>query len=216
MSTVAERPATEVAPEDADHLDIGEPLFEQRERITVAQYHRMFELGIYDSDSKVELIEGVLVAKRSKDVPHIISSELIVAIFHRLIPLGYFLTMGNPLTIVERDSEPEPDAQIFRGHPRDYRGRRRTQRDAALVVEVSDSTYRMDRYRKWVTYAGAGVRIYWIVDVNRNRLEVHTDPTGSGPEARYATTQVLGPDDEVGLILDDREVARFAVREILP
>ena len=67
-----------------------------------------------------------------------------------------------------------------------------------------------------VTYAGAAVRIYWIVDVNRNRLEVHTDPTGSGPEARYATTQVLGPDDEVGLILDDREVARFAVREILP
>lgn len=216
MSTVAERPAAEVAAEDLDHLDIGEPLFEQRERITVAQYHRMIELGIYDSDSRVELIEGVIVAKMGKNEPHMTSTDMVQIVLTSFLPPGFFLTMGNPLTIVERDSEPEPDAQIFRGHPRDYRGRRRTQRDAALVVEVSDSSYRMDRYRKWVTYAGAGVRIYWIVDVNRNRLEVHTDPTGSGPEARYATTQVLGPDDEVGLILDDREVARFAVREILP
>lgn len=216
MSTVVDRPTAEVVAEEADHLDVGEPLFEQRERITVAQYHRMMAAGIFDENSRVELIEGVIVAKMGNNAPHMTSTDLVQIVLTSFLPPGFFISMGNPVTLVERDSEPEPDAQIVRGHPRDYRGRRRTQRDAALVVEVSDSSYRMDRYRKWVTYAGAGVRIYWIVDVNRGRLEVHTDPTGSGPEARYATTQILGPDDEVTLILDDREVSRFAVREILP
>jgi hypothetical protein len=34
--------------------------------------------------------------------------------------------------------------------------------------------------------------------------------------ALYTQTQILGPDDDVSLILDGREVARFAAREILP
>lgn len=212
MSTAVETP--EVA--EDEFADVGEPLFEQRKRITVAKYHQMIKAGIYDESSRVELIEGVLVAKMGKNEPHMTSCDLIQIVLTRLLPPGFFLSMGNPVTIVERDSEPEPDAQIVRGQPRDYRGRRRTQRDAALVIEVSDSTYRMDRHRKWRTYAAAGVVIYWIVDLNRNCLEVHTDPAGEGKKASYDTSQIFGPEDEVPLVLDGREVARFPVREILP
>ena len=61
-----------------------------------------------------------------------------------------------------------------------------------------------------------GIPIYWIVDLNRGRLEVHSEPMGQGDAAVYTRTQILGPDDEVSLILDGREVARFAAREILP
>lgn len=202
--------------EELDWEDAGEPLIEQAHRITVAQFHRMIDLGLLGEDPKVELIEGVIVAKMTKNSPHITSTDLIQALFGRIVPAGFFVSMGNPLTIVERDSEPEPDVQVFRGAIRDYTGRRRTQRDAALVIEVSDSTYRMDRYRKWVTYAGAGVPVYWIVDVRRNLLEVHTAPKGEGKGAIYGSTQVFEREDQVPLILDGREVARFAAGEILP
>lgn len=216
MATVTSAPQLAIPSGPTEAADVGEPLFEQRERISVSKYHRMIEAGIFDADSRVELIEGVIVAKMGKNEPHVTCSDLIDALLQRSIPVGYFVSMGNPVTIAERDSEPEPDAQIVRGAIRDFRGRRRTQRDAAMVVEISDSTYRMDRYRKWKTYAGAGVPIYWIVNLNENRLECYSNPVGTGAEARYDTTVLLGPDADVPLILDGQEVARFPVRDLLP
>ncbi len=58
--------------------------------------------------------------------------------------------------------------------------------------------------------------IYWIVDLGRQRLEIHSEPAGQGKTAYFGLTQILGQDDEVALVLDGREIARFPVREILP
>ena len=57
-----------------------------------------------------------------------------------------------------------------------------------------------------------GVPIYWIVDLNRRVLEIHTDPSPEG----YRSTRLLGPDEEAPIVLDGREVARLRVAEILP
>lgn len=191
-------------------------LMERRHRITVAEYHRMLESGSLGDEPRVELLEGVILDKMTKDPPHVIATDLIDDLLHLLLPPGYFVSMGNPVTIEERDSEAEPDAQVFRGTPRDYAGRRRTQRDAALVIEVSDTSYRVDRGQKWITYAAAGIPVYWVVDLNRRVLEVHSEPAGAGDAARYARSQTFGPDDEAPIVLDGREAARFAVRDILP
>jgi len=193
-------------------------LFEMRHRITVEEYHRMLDSGIFGPEPKVELLEGVIVEKMTKKPPHIIATDLLDELLHHLVPrgCGYFVTMGNPVTIVARDGEPEPDAGVYRGSIRDIASRPRTPAHAALLIEVSDTSYNYDRYTKWVTYAAARVPVYWIVDLNRRQLEVHTEPTGEGEVAVYARTQISGPDDEVPLILDGREVGRFPVREILP
>lgn len=191
-------------------------LLQARHRITVEEYHRMAEAGIYGPESRIELLEGVLVEKMTKYPPHVLSTDLIDDLLHRLVPPGYFVSMGNPVTIEERDSEPEPDASVIRGQMRDYTGRRRTQADAALVIEVAESSYKTDASLKRAIYAAVRVPVYWIVDLNRHRLEVHTEPFGTGLDASYARTQILGPEDEVPLILDGREVARFVVKEILP
>ena len=105
---------------------------------------------------------------------------------------------------------------IVRGNIRDYTSRRRTPADAALVIEVAHTSYAYDHFVKWVTYAGARVPIYWIVDIDRQRLEIHSEPAGQGETAYYGLTQILGQDHDVALVLDGREIARFAVREILP
>jgi Uma2 family endonuclease len=193
-------------------------LLDFRHRITVEEYHRMVDVGVFGPEPRLELLEGVLIDKMTKNPPHIVATDLLEELLHHLLPRGsgYCITMGNPVTIEDRDSEPEPDAMIVRGNLRDYAGRRRTPADVALVIEVASTSYAYDRSSKWVAYAVARVPIYWIVDLGRRRLEIHSEPAGQGETAYYGLTQVLGQDDEVALVLDGREIARFAVREILP
>ena len=193
-------------------------LLDFRHRITVEEYHRMVDVGVFGPEPRLELLEGVLIDKMTKNPPHIVATDLLEELLHHLLPRGsgYCITMGNPVTIEDRDSEPEPDAMIVRGNLRDYAGRRRTPADVALVIEVASTRYAFDRSSKWVAYAVARMPIYWIVDIGRQRLEIHSGPAGQGETAYYGLTQILGQDDEVALVLDGREIARFAVREILP
>jgi len=193
-------------------------LLDFRHRITVEEYHRMAEAGVFGPEPRLELLEGVLIDKMTKNPPHILATDLLEELLHRLLPRGsgYCISMGNPVTIEDRDGEPEPDAMILRGNLRDYTGRRRAPADVALVIEVASTSYAFDRSSKWVAYAVARVPIYWIVDIGRQRLEIHSGPAGQGETAYYGLTQILGQDDEVALVLDGREIARFAVREILP
>jgi Uma2 family endonuclease len=55
-------------------LDIPVGLPEQR-RISVAEYHRMVEVGILGEDDRVELLEGVLVAMPPMGEPHSWSTQ---------------------------------------------------------------------------------------------------------------------------------------------
>jgi Uma2 family endonuclease len=173
----------------------------------------MIDAGILSEDAPVELLQGLLVQKMSKKPPHVIATELLTGMLHRVVPAGWYVSIGNPVTIEAEDSEPEPDVKIVRGTPRDYHMDNPSAGDVALIIEVSATSYATDRQTKWFTYAASGVPVYWILDLNRGVLEVHTDPA---PEGWYRTSRTLGPDDEATIELDAKEVARFPVREILP
>jgi hypothetical protein len=220
MSASTLTPAASVEPGSATVVlrttDPMAVLIERRHRVTVAEFHRMCEAGIFGVEPRVELLEGVLLDKMTKGQPHVIATDLIDDLLHRITPAGYHVVMGNPLTIEDRAGEPEPDAMIVRGAIRDYAQRRRTPADAALVIEVSETSYDIDRISKWAVYAASRVAAYWILDLNQRRLEVFHGPSGEGLNAYYAQARILTADDPVPLILDGREAARFAVRDILP
>jgi hypothetical protein len=67
---------------------------------------------------------------------------------------------------------------------------------AALIVEIAESSDRIDREHKASLCARAGVAHYWIVDVVGKALEVHREPEVS-PEAlygwRYGNVAILRP-----------------------
>jgi Uma2 family endonuclease len=179
-------------------------------RLSVAQYHAMGEHRILTADDRVELIHGVLVAKMSKNPPHRLATTLVRDALTAVAPPAKHVQSQEPITLA--DSEPEPDVAVIQGHPRDYSSRHPEAREVALVAEVADSTLADDRAIKKPLYAGANIPTYWIVNLIDNQLEVYTDPAGHD----YAASRVLGPNDDVPVVLDGQEVGRIPVRDLLP
>ncbi len=191
-------------------------LMDFRHRITVEEYHRIVDSGAIGPEPHVELLEGVIIDKMTKNPPHNLTCDLVQHLFSALLPPGYFLSMGTSMTIEDRQGEPEPDAWVLRGEIRDYTGRRRTPADSALVIEVADTSYELDRYQKSFTYAASGIPVYWLIDLNRRRIEVFSHPGGQGAEAHYAQSRIHAENEEVPVVLDGREHAVVPARELLP
>ena len=212
--------ATEVEPLAIEapefEVDDGPGIEECLYRRTVEPYHMMADAGVFGDETRVELLDGLLVRKMTQKPPRVIAGGLVEIFLHRIAPPGWYASTTKPMAIDERDSEPEPDVQLVRGGPRDYPNKNPGPEAAGLVVEISHSSYRIDRKTKMVIYAAAGIQTFWLLDLNRRRLEVFTDPTGPTESPTYRIIRTLGPEDEVAVTLDGVEVGRAAVRELLP
>lgn len=183
-------------------------------RLTVEQYEAMIQAGILAGDDPVELLEGWLVEKISKNPPHIVATGFLLDLLPHLLPVGWFLNVQDPIATV--DSLPEPDAAVIRGARRDYLARRPTAADIALLVEVADTSLDQDRGLKQRAYARAGILVYWIVNLVDRQIEAYTDPTGPAGEPTYRQRRDYGAADAIPLVLDGVEVGSLAVRELLP
>jgi Uma2 family endonuclease len=188
-------------------------------RLSVAQYHTMLQVGILEEGDRLELLEGILVAKMTKNPPHRISTKLIREALENITPVGWYVDSQEPITLV--DSEPEPDVVIIRGKTTDYRDRHPVAADVVLVIEVADSTLERDRTSKQRIYARAGIAIYWILNLRDRQLEVYTKPLAatSEREAHYSQCTIFAEIASVSVFwLDgasDREFGVISVQALL-
>jgi Uma2 family endonuclease len=182
--------------------------------LSVDNYHAMMKAGILLDGDPVELLEGLLVQKMSKNPAHVLACRLTRKRLELLAPAEWFVATQDPITT--EDSEPEPDLSVVREDPRDYENRHPGPQDLALVVEASDSSLQRDRTRKQRLYARAAIQIYWIVNLIDGQIEVYTDPTGPEEKPSYRQRRDYGLADEVPFTIEGREIGRFAVREVLP
>jgi hypothetical protein len=185
-------------------------------RLSLDQYHRMDE-GILTKDDRVELLGGWLVARTPINPPHRTASWKVRVALERIVLPGWYVDEQKPVTLPLSGSEPQPDVQVTRGdNPGDYADRHPGPDDVALLVEVSDSSLPDDRGFKKRFYAADRVAVYWIVNLQDRRLEVYTEPSGPADVPDYGRRSDYGPDDEVPVMLDGREVGRVTVRDLLP
>ena len=188
-------------------------------RLSVAQYHTMLQVGILEEGDRLELLEGILVAKMTKNPPHRISTKLIREALENITPDGWYVDSQEPITLV--DSEPEPDVVIIRGKTTDYRDRHPVAADVVLVIEVADSTLERDRTSKQRIYARAGIAIYWILNLRDRQLEVYTEPVSatSEREDHYGQCTIFAETASVSVFwLDgssDREFGVISVQALL-
>jgi Uma2 family endonuclease len=184
-------------------------------RLTVRQFERMIDAGIFRDEDHIELLGGRLVDKMTTNDPHDLAVD----------QLGAILTLGLPIEWIARQEKsvilgrfwrPQPDIVVARGPRKRYGSGAPRAADLGMLIEVADSSYAKDRGKKWQKYAACGVRVYWIVNLPLRQIEVYTSPSGRGKSAGYKDVQIYGADDEVPLIIEGRELGRITVRDVLP
>ena len=143
-------------------------------RWTREQFYRMGEAGLFEGRRAI-LVEGEILAMPAMGDKHRTAIILGDDALRRVFGEDFFVSVQCPFDIGEA-TDPEPDLAIVKGNARDFLGRGLTK--AALVVEISNTTYRYDQREKASLYAKAGVPEYWIVNLDRQpaQLEVHRAP----------------------------------------
>ncbi len=158
------------------------PLVRKRlPRLSVADYHRAFELGAIPS--RVELLRGLVVTKTAKSPLHEFVSQKLMLLLLVLIPKGFQVRPERPLTL--RDSEPEPDLSVVRGQPEDWTLAHPA--TAHLVVEVAVTSVAVDEGKVEI-YAEAGVPEYWPVRAEARMVDVYREPTRTGYGSKITLT----------------------------
>ena len=200
---------TEVETETGREAEAGPATFAPHP-LTIDRYERMIEAGIIGKDEPIFLWRGRIVEKMPKGSPHGFALLSLYRLLMFGLPEGWHPRQETPVAVGDR-SMPEPDISVARGTLRDYSERHPRVGDVAILVEVADSSLAIEGY------AAGGVETYWIVNIPEGRVEVYTQPTGPADgQASYRSRRDYGPEDEVPVELDGREVGRVAVREILP
>ena len=139
------------------------------------EYDRLVALGAFVGEP-VELLDGLLVVREPQGSPHAAIAAHIGQVLAAAFGRGWHPRLHSPLAL-DDDSEPEPDVAMVAGEPRDHVSAHPS--TAALVVEVADSSLRLDRRLKGGLYARAGLPDYWIVNLVDGVLEVHREPRPS-------------------------------------
>jgi Uma2 family endonuclease len=183
-------------------------------RFSVAEYHKLIGLGILTEDDNLELLEGYLVHKMTRNPPH---DATLLFLQEHLVPAvlpGRCLRIQSAITLSE--SEPEPDGAVVRGPSRTYSARHPGPADIGLVIEVSDSTLTGDRADKGRIYARAGLPCYWIVNLVDSQIEAYTQPSGPTAAPAFGQRTDYRPGGSLPLVLDGTTVATVAVADLLP
>ena len=174
---------------DATDLLVRNPWVARRP-LTVAEYHRMGEVGILTRDDRVELIEGQLIAMSPIGSHHsgtvnTLTRSLILAVGDRGV-----VAVQNPVQLDDL-SEPQPDFTIRRPKADDYWAATPRPADVLLVIEVADSSLAYDRSVKRALYARHGIPEFWIVNLSGQEVEVCRTPA----VGQYTAISQLGRDD---------------------
>src|SRR5262245_48032979 len=165
-------------------------------RWTVEQFNHMGDMGWFEG-RRAFLLDGVIWEQGPMNPPHASALYLVGEAVRAIFATGWVVRVQMPMRVDEHD-DPFPDVLVVAGAPRDFSSAHPV--TASLIVEVSDTTLKVDTTEKAERYATAGVADYWVLDLTRRVLLVFRDPVplpaGLGATA-YRTQLTLNPTDRV-------------------
>ena len=183
-------------------------------RWTRAEYDRLIELGVFQPGERLELLDGWLVLREAQGTRHSAAIRRVLAVLRRALGEDWQIDSQLPVAL-DDVSEPEPDVFVVPKDPNHYLDAHPSH--PLLIVEVAESSYRIDRGYKASLYARAAVPEYWIVDLLHETVEVCREPEASEAARygwRYRSMETLRPPASVvPLLAPDRSIA---VADLLP
>ena len=183
-------------------------------RWTRAEYDRMIRIGVFQPGEPLELLGGELVVAEPQGSRHFTAIGLVEDALRSALGAGWVVRSQGPIAL-DDESEPEPDVSVAPGTRRDYS--REHPARPVLVVEVAESSLRLDRGHKGGLYARAGLADYWIVNLVDGVLEVYREPIADAAAPfgwRYASVERLGPTAAVSPLAAPS--VRLRVGDLLP
>lgn len=163
--------------------------------LTSDEYQKMVEAGILTEDDRVELLDGKIIEMSPAGYSHVVMVIRLTTLFSKLLGEKAFMSIQNPL-VVGSNSVPEPDLAILKNIPGIREGVHPKASDVLLVIEVADSSLDRDRIVKRPLYAAAGIPEYWIINLERNEVEVYRDPEGE----EYRLKEVVKAGGEIEVV----------------
>lgn len=163
------------------------PVPVKRRLFTVEEYHRLAQAGILGEDDRVELLEGEIVEMAPIGSRHAGTVNRLNRLLSHLVGDLAVVAVQNPIRIGEH-SEPQPDLALLHPRPDFYASAHPQPADVLLLVEVAEATASYDREVKVPIYARAAIPEVWLVDLERERIEVFRQPSPQG----YGEALTLG------------------------
>jgi Uma2 family endonuclease len=183
-------------------------------RLTVRQFIKMIQANIFPEGHRVELLAGILSTMVTYE-PHEFVVTRLASRLRLVIPIHWTLREEKSVQL-GRWWRPYPDISVLTATDDTFAHRSPRPPDIALLVEVSDTTYRKDSGIKLRRYAHVQVPQYWIVNLERRQVEVYRDPHGRHGKACYRVVEYRLEDDDLSVVIDGKDLGRLAVKEILP
>jgi hypothetical protein len=144
-------------------------------RIDATEFHRMAEAGEVGPENRVELIGGEIVPKPAISTRRAACILFLSERLTRLAGAECLIGVRSPLHM-DQFNEIQPDVAAL-NRRRDYYGHRCPEpSEARIVLEAWEPEIDADRRAKLALYARAAIREAWIVDMARERIEIHTEP----------------------------------------
>ncbi|NEX20258.1 Uma2 family endonuclease [Thiorhodococcus mannitoliphagus] len=160
-------------------FDIHSPIH----RISVDQFHRMIDAGVFADGDRVELIDGEMRDMSPIGPPHGGSTNSLTMIFAPPLAGVAIVSVRGPL-VLDDGTEVYPDLMVLKQRDDRYARSNPTAEDVLLLVEVADTSLALDTGVKLAKYARAGIRRYWVADIPHRTLHDYRDPDRFGQRYR--------------------------------
>jgi Uma2 family endonuclease len=161
-------------------------------RITVDQFHRMIESGLFADSDRVELIDGEMRDMAPIGPPHGGCTNSLNMIFAPKLAGRAIVSIQGPLAL-DDGTEVYPDLLVLQQRDDGYRQSNPSGEDVLLAIEVADSSLPVDLGVKLAKYARAGISRYWVVDLKNRILHDHRESDRFGGRYRQQHSLTEGP-----------------------
>jgi Uma2 family endonuclease len=159
-------------------------------RLTVQDYHRMADAGIFSADERVELLDGNLLTMAAKGTAHSSATTRTRQVLEEKLGRRVLVRVQDPVQLDDY-SEPEPDLAIVALESLEYADRHPKPSEIFLLIEVADTSLAFDLGAKALAYACSGIAEYWVLDVQSRKLHVFRSPTDRGYQSEFVLAETM-------------------------
>ncbi|NJM74865.1 MAG: Uma2 family endonuclease [Acaryochloridaceae cyanobacterium RU_4_10] len=176
-------------------------------RLTVQDYHRIADAGIFNADERVELLDGNLISMAAKGTAHSSATTRTRRVLEDGLGRSVLVRVQDPVQL-DNYSEPEPDLAIVALEPMEYADRHPKPSEIFLLIEIADTSLAFDCGSKALAYARSGIAEYWVLDVRDRKLHVFRSPADRGYQSEFvlAETMQIAPLAFSNCVLEIREM----------